>query len=188
MQVGQLPEFGRLCACGKKERQWRCRLPRAMRKCGGSFMRHRRQHTATRQRCRRVRTWLPDANLGHRHRYRTGCDAGRLWRVQVKSACHHFNRRYGVVALHGNGERTRYTSADIDILVAYLSPIETWYVIPVEKLDRKKLCFYPHGGASRGRYEAYREAWSLMAPGPSEASCSPETERPHPGYLNPRFL
>jgi hypothetical protein len=65
-------------------------------------------------------------------------DSGhRLWRVQVKSACHHFNRRYGVVAVHGNGERTRYTSADIDILVAYLIPIDVWYVVPVEKLGTK---------------------------------------------------
>ena len=126
---------------------------------------------------------------GESERYDFILDSGqRLWRVQVKSACHHFNHRYGVVAVHGNTERTRYTLADIDILVAYLSPIETWYVIPVEKLDRKRLNFYPYGGASRGRYEAYREAWSLMAPGPSETSCPRETERPHPGYLNPRFF
>jgi len=32
MQVGQLPEFARLSACGKKESQWRCWVPPAMRK------------------------------------------------------------------------------------------------------------------------------------------------------------
>src|SRR6266851_4280950 len=58
VQVGQLLEFGQLSACGKKESQWRCWVPPALRKCEASFMRHRR-HTAMRQRCRRVRTWLP---------------------------------------------------------------------------------------------------------------------------------
>jgi len=32
MQVGQLPEFGRLSECGKKENQWRCWVPPAIRK------------------------------------------------------------------------------------------------------------------------------------------------------------
>jgi len=118
-------------------------------------------------------------------------DSGhRLWRVQVKSACHHFNRRYDVHAEHCNyaGGKAVYTSADIDILVASLIPINLWYVIPVEKLRRKALYFYPYGGARHGYYEAYREAWSLMAPGPSRSSCLSETGRTHPGYLNPRFL
>jgi PD-(D/E)XK endonuclease len=69
-------------------------------------------------------------------------DSGhRLWRVQVKSACHHFNRRYDVHAQHCNsdGGKTGYTSADIDILVAYLIPINLWYVIPGGKA--------PEGGA-----------------------------------------
>jgi hypothetical protein len=128
---------------------------------------------------------------GDSERYDFILDSGqRLWRVQVKSVCHHFNRRYNVYAQRGNADRgkARYTSADIDILVAYLIPIDVWYVVPVEKLGTKTLCFYPYGGARCGRYEAYREAWSLMAPGPSEASCLMGNGRPHPGYLNPRFL
>jgi hypothetical protein len=129
---------------------------------------------------------------GDSERYDFILDSGqRLWRVQVKSACHHFNRRYGVHARRGNCENTGYTSADIDILVAYLIPIEVWYVIPVEKLEKKALYFYPYGGARCARYEAYREAWSLMAPGTSGASCvsvGPQDGRPQPGYLNPRFL
>jgi hypothetical protein len=119
-------------------------------------------------------------------------DSGqRLWRVQVKSACHHFNRRYDVHAKRGKGEKTMYTCTDIDILVAYLIPIDVWYVIPVEKLEKKALYLYPYGGARHARYEAYREAWSLMAPGISGASCQSvglQTRRPQPACLNPRFL
>jgi PD-(D/E)XK endonuclease len=129
---------------------------------------------------------------GDSERYDFILDSGqRLWRVQVKSACHHFNRRYDVHAKRGNCEKTGYTSADIDILVAYLTPIDVYYVIPVEKLERKALYFYPYGGARCGRYEQYREAWSLMAPQTSGASFLSgrfQNGRAWPGYLNPRFL
>jgi hypothetical protein len=92
-------------------------------------------------------------------------DSGqRLWRVQLKSASHHFNRRYDVHAKRGKDEKVMYTRADIDILVAYLIPIDVWYVVPLEKIEKKALYFYPYGGAHHARHEAYREAWSLMAP------------------------
>jgi hypothetical protein len=119
-------------------------------------------------------------------------DSGqRLWRVQLKSASHHFNRRYDVHAKRGKDEKVMYTSADIDILVAYLIPIDVWYVIPVEKIEKKALYFYPYGGARHARHEAYREAWGLMAPQTSDVSFlsgSLENGRGWPGYLNPRFL
>jgi hypothetical protein len=119
-------------------------------------------------------------------------DSGqRLWRVQLKSASHHFNRRYDVHAKRGKDEKVMYTRADIDILVAYLIPIDVWYVIPVEKIEKKALYFYPYGGARHARHEAYREAWGLMAPQTSDVSFlsgSLENGRAWPGYLNPRFL
>jgi hypothetical protein len=119
-------------------------------------------------------------------------DSGqRLWRVQLKSASHHFNRRYDVHAKRGKDEKVMYTSADIDILVAYLIPIDVWYVIPVEKIEKKALYFYPYGGARHARHEAYREAWGLMAPQTSDVSFLSgflENGRAWPGYLNPRFL
>jgi len=84
-----------------------------------------------------------------------------------------------------------YTCADVDILVAYLIPIDVWYIIPVEKLANKALYLYPYGGARHAKYEAYREAWGLMAPQTSGASflsgCL-QNGRARPGYLNPRFL
>jgi len=119
-------------------------------------------------------------------------DSGqRLWRVQLKSASHHFNRRYDVHAKRGKDEKVMYTRADIDILVAYLIPIDVWYVIPVEKIEKKALYFYPYGGARHARHEAYREAWGLMAPQTSDVSFlsgSLGNGRARPGYLNPRFL
>src|SRR5271167_1660158 len=129
---------------------------------------------------------------GDSERYDFILDSGqRLWRVQVKSGCHRRNRRYGLHGMCGNREQTQYTSEDIDIFVAYLIPVDVWYVIPVEEIKNKWLLFFPYGGARCGHYEQYREAWSLMAPQTSDASflsADPQNGRARPGYLNPRFL
>jgi len=129
---------------------------------------------------------------GDTERYDFILDSGqRLWRIQVKSGCHHRNRCYDLHGRCGNQEKSQYTSEEIDIFVAYLVPIDVWYVIPVEEIKKKSLLFYPYGGARCGHYEQYREAWDLMAPqtlGASFLSGCPENGRVRPGYLNPRFL
>jgi PD-(D/E)XK endonuclease len=129
---------------------------------------------------------------GDTERYDFILDSGqRLWRVQLKSGCHHRKRCYDLHGRCGNQEKSQYTSKEIDILVAYLVPINVWYIIPVEKIQKKALLFFPYGGARCAHYEQYREAWGLMAPQTSGASFlsanSPDT-RPRPGYLDPRFL
>jgi PD-(D/E)XK endonuclease len=87
----------------------------------------------------------------------------QLWRVQVKST-------YG---LQGTGYRVpgqstrfrrKYTPAEIDFLVAYIVPLDLWYVVPVAALESENLRFYPSGCRLGGRYEKYREAWHLMRP------------------------
>jgi hypothetical protein len=129
---------------------------------------------------------------GDSERYDFILDSGqRLWRVQVKSGCHHRKRCYDLHGRCGNQEKALYTSEEIDIFVAYLVPIDVWYIIPVEKIEKKSLLFYPYGGARHGRYEQYREAWGLMAPqtsGASSLSGCLQNGRAWPGYLNPRFL
>jgi hypothetical protein len=77
------------------------------------------------------------------------------------------------------------------MFVAYLVPIDVRYVIPVDKIKKKSLLFFPYGGARCSHYEQYREAWSLMAPQTSSASflfAYAGNERARPGHLNPRFL
>src|SRR5262249_5853301 len=52
----------------------------------------------------------------------------RCWRVQVKSASEKQHRRYTVKA---SGDKTPYTSKNIDFLVAYIVPENLWYVLPI---------------------------------------------------------
>jgi hypothetical protein len=91
--------------------------------------------------------------------------AGRLLRVQVKSASLMQDDAYRIFA----GHRTRhgglpYTAAHIDFLAVYIVPEQAWYVLPlVAFAPATSLTFYPHRQPKRARYEEYREAWRLMS-------------------------
>jgi hypothetical protein len=93
-------------------------------------------------------------------------DSGeRFWRVQVKSI--YKTSRHGYQAKAQRCDHSPYTAEQIDFLVAYVVPRDIWYVIPVDCISvSTSLGFYPSGcRRNSGRYEAYREAWHLMAPG-----------------------
>jgi len=93
-------------------------------------------------------------------------DSGeRFWRVQVKSIHTSSRWAYRTQAHHHTGEP--YKPEDIDFLVAYVVRPDIWYVIPVNCVaGTTALSFYPSGCQKNGgRFECYREAWQLMAPG-----------------------
>jgi hypothetical protein len=59
-----------------------------------------------------------------------------------------------------------YKADEVDLLVAYIDPRDSWYVIPVKHIAASRvLLFYPSGCKRGGHFECYREAWYLMAPG-----------------------
>jgi hypothetical protein len=93
-------------------------------------------------------------------------DSGRrLWRVQVKSTDRLRKGGYLIGACHFATHNTKqcYTPAEIDILAAYIVPEKAWYIIPVEAFTPQQwLSFYPQNKQSQGRFEPYREAWSLL--------------------------
>jgi hypothetical protein len=86
----------------------------------------------------------------------------RLCRVQVKSA--HRKRKDGGYSLHTHGHSMQaYLRDEIDFLVAYLVPVDVWYVFPIEALlGRRSLKLFPSFRQKRSKYEKYREAWDLM--------------------------
>jgi hypothetical protein len=105
---------------------------------------------------------------GDNERYDFIVDSGeRLWRVQVKTICQVHGHLYQTSVTHGYEDRKPYNAREIDFVAAYLSPLGIWYLIPVRCVaGSTALCFYPSGcRRGGGRFEAYREAWDLMAPG-----------------------
>lgn len=80
-----------------------------------------------------------------------------LWRVQVKSAW--VGPPYRIKT---SGVRNiAYTAEDIDFIVAYIIPLDLWYVVPIADLEsRKGLSLTPY--AVNSKTEKYCDAWSLF--------------------------
>jgi hypothetical protein len=90
---------------------------------------------------------------------------GRLSRTQVRST--EYRGGLNGYAVHASvfiGKRAvPLTAKDIDVLVAYVSTRDIWYVLPVSAFSpRTALCFYPDGSTKGGLFEEYREAWWVM--------------------------
>ena len=110
-------------------------------------------------------------------------DSGeRLWRVQVKSIYSPSRCGYRFMAWRSNHHP--YSSEDIDFIVGYVVPRKVWYVVPVNHVAASAIVtFYPSGCRKKaGRYECYREAWHLMAPG---ADLPPPRKRRRAPAINP---
>ena len=90
----------------------------------------------------------------------------RLWRVQVRSTEYLSHRGYSVhTYVYVKHQMVALTEREIDVVIAYIVPLNLWYVVPVKDFaGRKNLWFYPHGSKKGSRFEIYREAWHLIAP------------------------
>lgn len=102
---------------------------------------------------------------GESNRYDFVLRSGQqFWKVQVKSSSYCGWGGYMVHAertLHG--KQIPYTTDEIDFLVVYVVPENTWFVIPVRAfVPLRSVHVYPAGTADGGRYEKYREAWWLL--------------------------
>ena len=102
---------------------------------------------------------------GDSDRYDFILDTGtRLWRVQVKSTSNFHEGLYHVNSGRRLNQRAvPYKENQIDFLVVYVVPEETWYIIPVADLEhRVSLLLYPKNNPKPGLYGKFREAWHLF--------------------------
>src|SRR5438067_5740719 len=85
----------------------------------------------------------------------------RLLRVQVKSAWTKGKRAYRLSAHRSLGRG--YLPGQIDVVVAYVAPEKTWYVIPFRALGgRRSMYLFPENPNSKGRLEKFRNRWDLF--------------------------
>jgi hypothetical protein len=109
---------------------------------------------------------------GDKEHYDFILDSGeRFWRVQVRStSCRVSGNRSGYMFSTSHSSRRHraktYKAREIDIFVAYIVPLDIWYIIPVNQIwSRHSLGLHPSGCRGGGHFEVFREAWHLMAPG-----------------------
>jgi hypothetical protein len=88
----------------------------------------------------------------------------RLIRVQVKSSTQLVEGLYRINAGRRLNRRVvPYTLAEIDFLVAYIIPEDSWFILPLPHiLGQTSLLFRPKKSRLPGLYDSYREAWPLL--------------------------
>jgi hypothetical protein len=97
----------------------------------------------------------------------------RLVTVQIRGVTRRNGRSYKVDTRTG-AHRRKIVPADADILAAYISPERAWYLIPVAAFSpANHISLYPHIPNSAGRWETYRDDWSVLRPARSLASPRP---------------
>jgi hypothetical protein len=87
------------------------------------------------------RGWKVNMPFGEDNRYDVIVDTpGGMRRVQVKS-CHtpDSRGRYRVNMRRGKRVRSAYCAADIDVLAAYVAPLNHWFLVPVDEIKTKQL-------------------------------------------------
>ena len=96
--------------------------------------------------------------------------AGRVFRVQVKgtgtsrtsrSDSSRNYPRYRIIAGSGS-HKDRLDCSKVDVLAAYVGPLNIWYVIPCLKIRGKGVWMYPDNPKSKAYYERYQEAWDFF--------------------------
>ena len=87
-----------------------------------------------------------------------------FWKVQVKSTSNLVHGGYPLNSRRKRkGQRVPYTANEIDFLVAYVSPENAWYVIPIQALvSHPSIRLYPSQSPRQGHFDQYREAWHLL--------------------------
>jgi hypothetical protein len=89
---------------------------------------------------------------------------GGLLKVQIKSA-------YCVSAARSGGYHIRaqprqnvsYSPNEIDLLIAYIVPLDIWYVFPPQAfVNMSSVHLFPNSDQRRSRFEQYREAWEWV--------------------------
>lgn len=96
--------------------------------------------------------------------------AGKLYKVQVKGTSSENreggrnvkSKRYKVLAATGQSSKMSIDCTKVDILAAYVEPVDTWYIIPCLEISAKSVWFYPHIENSKAMTERYKEQWDLF--------------------------
>ena len=84
--------------------------------------------------------------------------AGNLYKVQIKGTASENReggrtgkKRYKVLAATGQSSKTSIDCTKVDILAAYVEPVNTWYIIPCLEIGAKSVWFYPQIGRAHVR-------------------------------------
>ena len=115
---------------------------------------------------------------GDSDRYDFIADTGlRLLKVQVKSTSYEKAPQVysACVGRHLGGKLVPYLPGQVDFIVVYLVPEDSWYILPMHVVDGKvMLWLHSRTHPKPGVYGKYLDAWPLLIGAPPEAEIAPE--------------
>jgi hypothetical protein len=103
------------------------------------------------------RGWKVSIPVGEDTRYDAIVDTQKtLSRVQIKYVSKTSRGAYRFKTVYGRGRvRKSYNWRDCDIYAAFIMPLNTWWIIPVDKLETVNLNL-------SNKYHEYNSAWHLI--------------------------
>jgi PD-(D/E)XK endonuclease len=108
---------------------------------------------------------------GDTSRYDVGVESeGRILRVQVKSSMHHRRGIDSYIFQIHTASGRQYDKGAVDFFALYMIPVDTWYIIPFERIGHQ-LGVQLTVNSRRPRYGEYREAWHLLREPPARKKC-----------------
>lgn len=97
-------------------------------------------------------------------------DQGCVSIVQVKSTryrSYYDNANKGcfkyTVKATCDGDKTSLKDSYVDVLAVYAVNEKVWYIIPTASIGAKNIVLFPHIECSKGRYEKFKESWSVFS-------------------------
>jgi len=99
--------------------------------------------------------------FGDNSKYDLIIDNGNdLEKIQIKSTSRKDTSSgmdcYNCLVCSGLKQKQKYNEKDVDFIVIYVIPENTWYKIPVKEIKGKTVKLYPHRQSQRNTYEKYR--------------------------------
>jgi len=93
---------------------------------------------------------------------------GRCYITQVKSASSmqarkptESSKRFKIQTMC-HAKQTILANSMVDVLSAYIVPMDIWYHIPAKEITSKGINLMPHIIGSKGKWEKYRGAWEVF--------------------------
>ena len=92
---------------------------------------------------------------------------GRIQRIQVKGTNSPIKGKpgYKILAASGNIKKVALSPEKVDVLAAYVEPEDTWYLIPVVKLNGNMSVYLNPNTKLNGRFEVWKDAWNVFQNG-----------------------
>ena len=94
------------------------------------------------------------------------CKVTQVKAIGYRSLCRADRKDYSYkVMAKCKNRKVHLRDSIVDILAAYVIDEKAWYLVPVQQITGTNMSLRPHIAGRKGKYEKYRERWSVFGRG-----------------------